>query len=101
MPRMPYATPRTKGITPGPGRPRVHDEAWVKVSVVLFARQVSRLDRVSRKCRQRGHKSMTRAGLIRGMIDAILNSDIDLSEHASEVDLRDHIIKRMGRARTL
>jgi hypothetical protein len=79
----------------------VHDEAWVKVSVVLFARQVAHLDRVSSTCRRRGHKAMTRAGLIRGMIDGMLNSDIDLSKHASEVDLRDHITKRIGRAKAL
>jgi hypothetical protein len=96
--RTPLRKPRTKGRTPGPGRPPVHAEPWVKVSVVLFARQVSHLDRAADRSRQRGHKAVTRAGLIRGVLDGMLNTGMDLSIHATEAALRDHITKRLGRA---
>jgi hypothetical protein len=77
--------------TPGPGRPRVHAEPWVKVSVVLFDRQVQHLDRLARRARRRGHKSINRACIIRGMIDGILQSGMDLSRHSSEAQLRENV----------
>jgi hypothetical protein len=36
-----------------PGCPRVHKEAWAKVSVVLFERQVRDLDRAAANARRR------------------------------------------------
>ena len=93
--------PVKSGTKDGPrrrGRPRVHAEAWVKVSVVLFVRQVVHLDRVADRAHQRGHPSVSRAGLIRGVIDGLLNTGMDLSVHASERALRDHVTKRIRRA---
>src|SRR5258706_5603872 len=98
MPRTSTPQTRAKGQSAGPGRPPVHVEPWVKVSVVLFARQVVHLDRVADRSRKRGHKAVTRAGLIRGVLDGLLNTGMDLSIHASETALRDHITKRLGRA---
>lgn len=95
---MPAPKTRAKSQPTGPGRPPVHVEPWVKVSVVLFARQVIHLDRVAARSRKRGHKAVTRAGLIRGVLDGMLNTGMDLSIHASETALRDHITKRLGRA---
>ena len=40
----------TRKVTSGkrkPGRPPVHDEAWTKVTVVLFNRQIVFLDRLA------------------------------------------------------
>ncbi len=82
----------------GPGRPRVHAEAWVKVSVVLFVRQVQHLDRLASRARRRGHKSINRACVIRGMIDGILMSGIDLSRHASEAHVREDVANRLRRS---
>ena len=81
--------------TQGPGRPRIHSEAWIKVSVVLFLRQVQHLDRLATKARRRGHKSINRACIIRGMIDGILLSGLDLSRHASETHLREDVANRL------
>ena len=79
----------------GPGRPRIHAEAWAKVSVVLFERQVHHLDRLARKARRHGHKSMNRACIIRGLIDGLLLSGIDLSKHSSEGHIREDVAKRL------
>jgi hypothetical protein len=84
--------------SPGPGRPRVHDEAWAKVSVVLFERQVQHLDRLTNKARRRGHKSINRAWIIRGLIDGMLMSGIDLSRHSSEADLRQDVANRLRKS---
>jgi hypothetical protein len=37
---------------------------------------------------------MTRAGIIRGLIDGMLKAGVDPSQHASERQLRDHINER-------
>ena len=88
----------TAAVRTGPGRPRVHTETWNKVSVVLFERQLRHLDRLANKARRRGHKSVTRASLIRGLIDGVLSGGIDLSRHPSEAHLRDDIAARLRAA---
>jgi len=95
QPRTEKSAPR-KG--PRPGRPRVHAESWAKITVVLFERQVHHLDRAATKAHRRGHKGVNRASLIRGLIDGILHSGLDLSQHDSETSLRDHLVTRLGRS---
>jgi hypothetical protein len=95
MPRSVPVRSDTKPKTQGPGRPKVHVEAWAKVSIVLFARQITHLDRFTKQARKRGHKSLTRASIIRGLIDGLLNSGLDVSLHDSESMLREHITKRL------
>ena len=51
------------------GRPRVYTDRWLKVSVVLFERQVRQLDMKVAEIRRRTGRSMTRAELIRWLID--------------------------------
>ena len=72
------------------------------MSVVLFERQVQDLDNLATAIRQRGHKAINRASLIRAVLDGVLQSRADLSKHATEATLRDHIVRKMNRrARTL
>ena len=93
MERRPKANAPAK--SPGPGRPRVHSEKWAKVSVVLFERQIHHLDRVSRKARRNGYKSITRACLIRGLIDGMIRSGLDLSTHPSELHVVEDVAARL------
>ena len=78
------------------GRPPVHREAWAKVSVVLFERQVASLDRLTRSVRKKVGKTMTRAEIIRALIDGLIASRIDITQHASEATLRDHVVRRLS-----
>jgi hypothetical protein len=73
----------------------VHSEKWSKVSVVLFERQLQHLDRLARKSRRQGHKSINRASLIRGLIDGMLLSGMDLSRHPSEAHVREDVAARL------
>jgi len=57
-----------------PGRPPVHREAWSKVSMVLFDRQIVGFDRIINDIRQRTGKVMSRAALIRAIIDGLFDS---------------------------
>lgn len=82
-----------------PGRPPVHDEAWTKVTVVLFNRQIVFLDRLAANIRAQSGAAISRAQLIRAVVDAISEADIDLTTATSESDLKGAILARLGRYR--
>ena len=82
-----------------PGRPPIHDEAWTKVTVVLFNRQIVFLDRVAANIRARSGAAISRAQLIRALLDAVGDSDIDLASATSESDLKTTVLSRLGRSR--
>ena len=77
------------------GRPPVHRETWSKVSVVLFDRQISELDRLAANARHKTRKTMTRAEIIRALIDGFIESGLDLSDHGTEATLRAHVAMRL------
>ena len=83
----------------GPGRPPMHDEAWTKVTVVLFDRQIVFLDRLSSNIRAQSGAAISRAQLIRALVDAAGDADIDLTAARSERDLKATILARLGRYR--
>ena len=82
-----------------PGRPPVHDEAWTKVTVVLFNRQIVFLDRLAASIRAQSGAAISRAQLIRSLVDAVADADIDLTSATSEADLKSAMLTRLGRFR--
>jgi len=92
----------TSRITAGkrkPGRPPVHDEAWTKVTVVLFNRQIVFLDRLAANIRAQNGAAISRAQLIRALLDAVADADVDLTTATSETDLKTTILTRLGKYR--
>lgn len=87
---------RATRAKPGPGRPPVHTETWSKVSVVLFDRQISHLDRLATHTRSRSGKNLNRAEIIRALIDGLIDSGMDVTATASEADLRARVARRLG-----
>ena len=85
---------RAERSKPGPGRPPVHTETWSKVSVVLFDRQISHLDRLT--SRGKSGKNLNRAEIIRALIDGLIDSGMDVTATASEADLRARVARRLG-----
>lgn len=83
----------------GPGRPPMHDEAWTKVTVVLFNRQIVFLDRLASNIRAQSGAAISRAQLIRALVDAAGDADIDLTAARSEQDLKATILSRLGHYR--
>ena len=81
---------------PGPGRPPVHSESWSKVSVVLFDRQISHLDRMAGDTGARNGKMFNRAEIIRALIDGLIDSGMDITSAGSEADLRARVARRLG-----
>jgi hypothetical protein len=96
-------TPTRPGSRPQhgrrPGRPPIHDEAWTKVTVVLFNRQIVFLDRLAANIRAHSGAAISRAQLIRALLDAVTDADIDLTRSMSEADLKATLLSRLGRYR--
>jgi hypothetical protein len=95
-------TPTRSGARPQgrrPGRPPVHDEAWTKVTVVLFNRQIVFLDRLAANIRAQSGAAISRAQLIRALLDAVADADVDLTSSTSEADLKATLLARLGRYR--
>jgi hypothetical protein len=95
-------TPTRPGARPPgrrPGRPPVHDEAWTKVTVVLFNRQIVFLDRLAANIRAQSGAAISRAQLIRALLDAVADADVDLTSSTSEADLKATLLARLGRYR--
>lgn len=78
------------------GRPPVHSEKWSKVSVVLFERQIVRLDRLASDIRQQTGQAVNRAAIIRAMIDGLFDSHFDITSIGSEHELRTRIARHLG-----
>jgi hypothetical protein len=82
-----------------PGRPPLHDEEWTKVTVVLFNRQIAFLDHVAETIRAQNGVAISRAQLIRALVDAVGEANVDLTAARSEADLKSTILARLGRGR--
>ena len=70
------------------GRPRTHREAWTKVSVVMFERQVLELDRLTTAIRSKSGANLTRAEVIRALLDALTESRLDITSVVSGTQLK-------------
>ena len=79
-----------------PGRPPTHTESWTKVTVVLFDRQIGYLDGVVQTIRERSGTAISRAQLIRALVDAACEAQVDLSVGKSEADLRRALASRLA-----
>ena len=93
------ATRRPTQARRGPGRPPIHDEDWTKVTVVLFNRQIVFLDRMAANIRASSGAAISRAQLIRALVDAVAEADIDLTAARSEAELKATIFACLGRYR--
>jgi hypothetical protein len=79
-----------------PGRPPTHTESWTKVTVVLFDRQIAYLDGIVQAIRARSGASISRAQLIRALVDAACEAQVDLSAGGSEAELRAALVERFS-----
>jgi hypothetical protein len=77
------------------GRPHLHDEAWSKVSVVLFDRQVERLDCITDQIKGKTDRPVSRATIIRALVEGLLESRLDLSSARTEAELTEAIAARL------
>lgn len=74
----------------------MHKEAWSKVTVVLFNRQVVNLDRLIADMRSETGAIVSRTLLIRSLIDALLLSGLNITDCRTEADLRERLVDRLS-----
>ena len=77
------------------GRPRIHREAWTKVSVVMFERQVLDLDRLTTTIRGKTGANLTRAEIIRALLDALSESRLDVTTIVSGAQLKRLLLQKL------
>ena len=87
---------RATGTKRGPGRPPIHDEDWTKVTVVLFDRQIVYLDGVAGSVRANTGAAISRAQLIRALVDAVAEARIDLTQAPSEAEMKSTVLARFA-----
>jgi len=78
------------------GRPRTPHEAWTKVSVVMFERQVLDLDRLTTAIRGKTGANLTRAEVIRSLLDALSVSRLDVTSIASGAQLKRMLVQKLS-----
>ena len=78
------------------GRPRTHREAWTKVSVVMFERQVLDLDRLTTAIRGKTGANLTRAEVIRALLDALSESRLDITTIVSGAQLKRLLLQKLS-----
>jgi hypothetical protein len=78
------------------GRPRTHNEAWTKVSVVMFERQVIELDRLTNAIRSKTGANLTRAEVIRSLLDALDESRLDVTTVQSGAHLKRMLAQKLS-----
>jgi hypothetical protein len=79
-----------------PGRPPVYDEKWTKVTVVLFDRQITFLDELTGSIRTRNGAAISRAQLIRALVDALSEANVDLSRCESPNDVKRTLLSKLS-----
>jgi len=90
------ATRKAESIKRRPGRPPVHAESWTKVTVVLFDRQILFLDCLADNISARSGADISRAQLLRAMVDALSEAAVDLTSATSEQELKGTILSRLA-----
>ena len=74
------------------GRPLKHAEDWSKVTVVLFDRQIAYLDRLALDMRAKTKTPVTRAEIIRALVDFLEQSGADVTATQAEQDITEALL---------
>lgn len=100
MARPPAKTPSAASSGRRPGRPPIHAESWTKATVVLFDRQIEFLDQLSAQIREKSGATVSRAQVIRALLDACAEADVDLASARSEAEVKHTVLSRFDRPAT-
>ena len=72
-------------------------EPWGKVTTVLYDREVIALDELCIDIRKKTGKKLNRTDLLRGILDAVLESGLDLTGATSEAEVKAAVLAAMRR----
>lgn len=97
---LPQADHAEPNVAKRRGRRPSHAEHWTKVTVVMMDRQIVFLDRLIGDIRAANGTNISRAHVIRSLIDSLAESDLDLTTSRSERDLVRILTERLRRRPT-
>ena len=99
-PVTPVVQPQPVAATPAArGRPTVHLGGSQKCTVVLLNDQIHWLKRLEHAIYEDSFTTISRAEIIRAMIDAVRESGTDLSTLKSEVDIKEHLLNMLTKTK--
>lgn len=64
---------------------------------MLFDRQIEFLDKIAASIRSQSGAAISRAQLLRSLIDAVADAQIDFTTARTEADLKATMLSRLGR----
>ena len=96
-PQSTHPAPPDVPVVKRRGRRATHADRWTKVTVVLLDRQIVFLDRLVSDIRAATGAAITRAHLIRALVDSLAATDVDLTTCRSEGDLLSLLADRFKR----
>ena len=76
------------------GRPVRHREPWEKITVNMLDRHAAYLDLMSVLIRLRHHRAVSRADLIRALIDFMQRSRVDFTRFATAQEISEYLVAR-------
>jgi hypothetical protein len=79
------------------GRPVSHVEPWEKTTVLMLDRHAAYLDVVSVLIRLKRHKAISRAEIIRALVEFMIRSKIDFARFASADELTTFLVSLFRR----
>ena len=90
--------PRSTSPKKTRGRPVVHEDAWRRVTVVLLNRQIVFLDRLCSDIRAESGAAVSRAEVIRALVDMLAESNLELTGVTQEEEIKNLILSHLNGA---
>lgn len=85
----------------GPGRPVKHNEPTQKITVVFGESRFVEINEVCFEILKRHNEKLSMTELIRGITEAVLDSDIDIETATSEGEINELVAGALDRGRNV
>lgn len=79
------------------GRPVVHTEPWEKITVVMLERHIGYIDLMSILIRMKHHKAISRAEIIRALVEFMIRSKINFKQFATIEEMVQYLVQYFQR----
>ena len=89
----------TKQSAPKHEEPFLGNDSWAKVTVALLDRQVAFLDQLAIDIRLKHRKAISRAEIIRAVVESAIQSGVDLSDSYSSESIVEQVNSARSRKR--
>lgn len=91
----------TKEYKAGPGRPVKHEEPTKKITVVFGESRFVEINEVCFDILKNHNEKLSMTELIRGITEAVLDSEIDLETATSEADINELVASTLERGQNV